>query len=204
MACKRRYSRIYLFTYTNFRNDKFKELRESTRETGAFCLASPKIIRVALGKDQESEHLEGLSELTDRLRGKTGLFFTNLQQDEVEKLLNNAESEDFARAGSKAHIDCSFEAGPLLLGGHPIAHTLEPSLRSNGLPTKLNKGVVELINDHTVCKVGDRLTTQQAMILRTFGYMSATFKLTLLAVFDKSNSHVINIADAGNEGSGSE
>ena len=43
----------------------------------------------------------------------------------------------------------------------PIPHTMEPGLRKQGVPSKLNKGVVEVVSDYTVCRKGDRLTPQQ-------------------------------------------
>ena len=51
--------------------------------------------------------------------------------------------------------------GPLEL----FSHSIEPYLRSLGLPTSLEKGKVTMLQEFRVCEAGDTVTPEQAKIL---------------------------------------
>ena len=176
---------MYLFTYENFRNEKFKELRERLRDSCKFCLGSNKVLKVALGMSAAEEYKPNLSKLAEDVHGNAGLLFTKLSRDEVQKIVDSFEVMDYARAGAEATEDVELPAGPVLQFGEPISHTLEPTLRQHGMPTKLNKGVVELVSDYVICSEGGMLSSDQAALLRIFGYMMAKFTLTLVGMWEQ-------------------
>ena len=203
-AAAEEHAAAYVFRVTNMRNDKFKELRQAARDpggplggaSGRFCLGGAHKLRVALGKTPADEPRPGLAALGARLSGDCGLFFTNAPHDAVAAMFASAETEDWARAGARATADVSLPAGPLHgPTGAPLAHTLEPSLRKHGLPTKLERGVVTLVSDTAVCHTGDTLTPGQAALLRVFGERQAVFRLTLVARWDEESGEVASCGE---------
>ena len=95
--------------------------------------------------------------------------------------------EDYARAGAKATDTIEYPQGPLEGPHGLIPHTLEPTLRKNGMPTKLNKGVVELVGSHIICKEGQRLSPEQVVLLRQFDIKMSTFKVFLDSKWTEEN-----------------
>jgi mRNA turnover protein 4 len=148
-------------------------------------MGSTRLLQVALGRGAADEYRPGYARLTPHLRGQTGLMFTRLDPAAARALLASFSHADFARAGSRASVDFELSAGPLTnpRTGEPLAHTLEPLLRKHGLPTRLNKGVVELLADHVVCRRGQSLDPNQAAVLRLFEVRSATCRLVPVAVW---------------------
>eukprot|EP00798_Chlamydomonas_sp_ICE-L_P016831 gene16831-23111_t len=181
------------------RTDKFKELRTELNESSKFVLGSNKVLQVALGKTDADEARTNLHLISQRLKGQVGLLFTSLSRAEVDEVIANFSHEDFARAGSRATEEFKLSEGPLENQLGPLSHTVEPSLRKYGLPSRLNKGVVELLADHTVCKENQVLDAHQAAILRVFGNKMAVFSLRLLAAWEDDEYEEI-AADNGEEG----
>jgi mRNA turnover protein 4 len=178
------YPSVFLLRYENFRNEAFKNLREKIRDTSTFCLGSNKVLKVAIGKSDAEEYKTNLHLLANDIRGNSALLFTKLPQADVERMVDSFEVLDYARAGSEATEEFAIPAGPVLQWGEPIAHTMEPTLRKHGMPTKLNKGVVELLTDYTVCREGETLTPDKAALLKIFGVQMATFRMRLVGKWE--------------------
>ena len=112
----------------------------------------------------------------------TGVVFTNLSKEDLESVMEEKTTKDFARVGQVATETIVVPEGAVMnIFGVAMSHTLEPTLRKHGLPTKLNKGVVECIKEKTICKKGMKLNADQCALLRQFGYKLATFHLYLKA-----------------------
>lgn len=68
--------------------------------------------------------------------------------------------KDFARSGAEAAETITLDAGP-------VAHSfsMTEQLRKLGMPVMLKTGVVELLENYTICRKGQTLTPDQAKLL---------------------------------------
>ncbi|XP_026655639.1 mRNA turnover protein 4 homolog isoform X2 [Phoenix dactylifera] len=170
------YSSVYVFTLENMRNLKFKELREQLKSSSRFFLGSNKVMQVSLGRSVADENKPGIHKLSKFLRGGTGLLFTNLEKEEVQRLFEEFEEHDFARTGS--------------IATEKFSHEMEPFLRKQGLPVRLNKGIIELVSDFVVCEEGQALSPESARTLRLLGIKMATFRVHLVCGWSPDNFEV--------------
>lgn len=93
------------------------------------------------------------------------------------RFFDNYSDIDYARAGQVVDEEIKLDAGPL----PQFAFSVEPQLRKLGLPVKLEKGEIQLIDDFTVCKAGDKLNPEQAKILKLLDHKLSEFKIKLVA-----------------------
>ncbi|MCO5557954.1 hypothetical protein L7F22_011528 [Adiantum nelumboides] len=184
--CLEEYSSLYIFAFENMRNTKFKEFRDSLKSSSRFFLGSNKVLQLALGRTTAEEVKDDLHKASEMLHGECGLFLTNLPIEEVERVFEEFEEHDFGKTGSLATETVELEEGPL----EQFSHDMEPFLRKQGLPVRLNRGVVELIADYTVCQSGEHLSSKASRILRLLGVQMATFRLHLICRWSPNEFHV--------------
>ncbi|KOX67864.1 mRNA turnover protein 4 like protein [Melipona quadrifasciata] len=182
------------------RNDKLKNIRSEWKDS-RFFFGKNKVIALGLGRSLETEIENNLHKLSLALRGQCGLLFTNRSKKELQtrtklasvrmnfvKVLNwmdEYEEIDYARSGFVVQETIVLSEGPM----PEFSHSIEPHLRQLGMPTVLQKGVVTLIKEYTVCKEGQMLTPEQARILKLLNKPLATFKLIPLGVFSKKHGY---------------
>ncbi|XP_076160696.1 ribosomal protein LP0-like isoform X1 [Ptiloglossa arizonensis] len=178
--CVERYTRIFLISVHNMRNNKLKDLRAEWKDS-RFFFGKNKVIALAFGKSPQNEIAEGIYKLSEALKGQCGLLFTNRTKKEVLHWMEEYEEVDYARSGFIIDESVTLPEGPM----PDFSHSIEPHLRQLGMPTALQKGVVTLLKEYVVCKKGQALTPEQARILKLLGKPVATFKLTPLGLFSK-------------------
>ena len=181
------HSNLFVFSVDNMRNNHLQDVRDawkSENKKGLFFMGKNRVMAVALGREESDEYNDLLHRVSRLLRGANrGLMFTNEDPLKVEEFFESHSEPDFARTNGVATEDVKLPEGPLPQFGH----AMEPQLRGMGMPTTLKRGVIHLLQDYTVCQSGDKLTSEQARILKLLGHKQADFKVNLIALWSKDS-----------------
>lgn len=190
--CADKYSSVYVLGVVNMRNVALQKVR-SQLATSRIFFGRTKLLSCALGRTPSEEHRDGLHQVAGALHGhgESGLLFTDAPMAEVRKVLDEAQLEEFARAGAPATETIELPAGPLT----QFPHNMEPYLRKLGLPTRLDNGVVTLRCNHSVCKEGATLDSDQAKLLQLMDVKMATFRLSLRCRWTEGGYEELDMTD---------
>jgi len=180
--CVDSYPNLFVFCVDNMRNSKLKDVRQHFKADSRFFFGKSKVMSLALGRIKEEEYQENLHRVSKKLSGQCGLLFTNRSIEEVRGYFNQFSLPDFARAGNDATQTVALSTGPL----EQFPFSMEPQLRKLGMPVELQKGVVTLTKDYTVCKKGDKLSPEQAKILKLLDLETASFKLNVVCCWSRN------------------
>lgn len=181
--CCDKFDNIFLFSVDNMRNGKLKDARMQWKDS-RFFFGKNRVMQLGLRRvvDSEDEEIKKtLSELCDRLTGQCGLLFTNHERQVVIDWFGSFCDVDFARSGFIATETLILPPGNL----EEFSHAIEPHLRKLGMPTKLERGIVTLYKEFTVCEKGQVLSPEQARILKLLGRPIAEFKMNIECCWTK-------------------
>jgi len=183
------YKFFFTFTLDNARNTVLKQLRLDWANDSRFFQTKRNLIKMAFGKNENTEVLKNLSKFADRINGNVGLLMTNKPMKEIESLIDNYNEYDYARAGSFSIATVIIKKGPL---NDFVTHSEEPYLRTKlELPVKLDRGIVHLLQDHKICNFKQILSANQALQLKTFKIKLSEFRINLDAMYDSSTHTIV-------------
>eukprot|EP01080_Neovahlkampfia_damariscottae_P006026 gene6026-10028_t len=179
--CLQEYEDVYVFDYSNCRSKHLKDARIAFRDESEFFLTKNKILKV--GINQVKDDFAELENIGDDLVGLRGLFFTSRPKEEVVKFFKEFHMKEFAKEGFVSNERVELKTGPLDF----FPHSLEPRLLKLGVPVELKNGVIHIVKDFVVCKKGDKLTPEQAKILKHLEMEMAEFSMNLISHWNSTD-----------------
>ncbi|KAL9060024.1 MAG: hypothetical protein Q9162_000874 [Coniocarpon cinnabarinum] len=198
-TCLSQYRYVYVLSVENMRNTYLKDVRTHFTSKGSrLFYGRSKVMAKALGHTPAEESQPGSHALTPYMTGDAGLLFSEETSTEVLSFCAEFRELDFARSGTVATRSFTIPEGVVYATGgeipsemdEPLAHSVEPQVRSLGMPTRLDKGKVMLDGEFEVCAEGAILDSRQTALLKMFGIRMAEFRVACQAWYDKVEERV--------------
>jgi len=187
-----KYSKVLIVTANNIGSNHLQKIRTSLRGQAVLLMGKNtmirKCIREHLGKNQSFEPL-----LT-HIKGNIGFVFTNGDLPEVRSKLSALKVKAAAKAGTIAPSDVIVPAGPT--GLEPTKTSFFQALQ---IQTKINKAVIEIINDVHLIKTGNKVSASQAVLLQMLNIQPFQYSLEVMTVYDDGSVYpaaMLDLTDA--------
>jgi mRNA turnover protein 4 len=187
-ACTLTYPTVIVFAYDNMRANKFKNIRTEWIDS-RFFLGKNRVMEMALLQAAEQNpKVQALAELAGDLSGQVGLLFTKKSIVDVEKVFQEQTEADFARAGFIPNTTLKIPAGKL----ENVPHSMAEWLQHQGMNVRLERGVIVVAVEYTLCTTGIPITPDQGKLLKYFGHKLAIFRLRPIAAVSKGIYKVLS------------
>eukprot|EP01087_Luapelamoeba_hula_P007821 TRINITY_DN191_c0_g1_i1.p1 TRINITY_DN191_c0_g1~~TRINITY_DN191_c0_g1_i1.p1 ORF type:complete len:331 (-),score=83.19 TRINITY_DN191_c0_g1_i1:91-1083(-) len=182
------YSKILIVTADNVGSNQMQHIRKAMRGKAVLLMGKNTMIRKAI-----RDHLEktpALEGLFPYVKGNIGFVFTNGDLSDVRNKLMELKVEAAAKAGAISPVDVIVPAGNT--GQEPTKTSFFQAL---SIPTKINRGTIEIINDIHLLKPGQKVTLSQAALLQMLGIRPFKYGLRVTSVFDNGAVYPASVLD---------
>ncbi|KAI0243808.1 ribosomal protein P0 (A0) (L10E) [Massospora cicadina] len=186
------YRSVFVVNVDNVTSNQMHQIRSSLRKEAVILMGKNTMVRRAM-KNFMAE-LPELEKLLPYVRGNIGFVFTNSDLKTVrDKVLANKVAAP-AKAGILAPCDVFIPAGNT--GMEPGKTSFFQAL---GVPTKITKGSIEIINDFHCVKKDTKVGPSEATLLNMMKIFPFTYGMTVVQVFNEGNCFPSSVLDIDND-----
>jgi len=186
------YSKVLIVTANNVGSNHLQKIRASLRGQAVLLMGKNTMIRKCI-----REHLSknaSFEPLLAHIKGNIGFVFTNGDLPEVRSKLSALKVKAAAKAGTIAPCDVIVPSGPT--GLEPTKTSFFQALT---IQTKINKAVIEIINEVHLIKAGSKVTVSQAALLQMLNIQPFQYSLDVKTVYDDGSVYpaaMLDLTDA--------
>lgn len=176
------YNQILIVAADNVGSNQLQNIRKGLRGDSVVLMGKNTMMKRSIRMHAEKTGNKAFLNLIPLLQGNVGLIFTKGDLKEVREEVAKYKVGAPARVGLVAPIDVVVPPGNT---------GLDPSQTSFfqvlNIPTKINKGTVEIITPVELIRKGDKVGSSEAALLAKLGIRPFSYGLIVLSVYDNGS-----------------
>jgi len=176
----------------NVGSRQMQQIRIALRGTATVAMGKNTTIRKVIKDFLRDNENHPCAALLQYVVGNSGFIFTNADLSSVRDIVVGNKVPAPARVGAIAPVDVYVEPGPT--GCDPGQTSWFQALN---IPTKINKGQIEMISRVQLVKAGDKVGESEAALLQKLNIKPFSYGLVVTNVYDNGDVFdpaVLNIA----------
>jgi len=188
-----KYDAGFIVHADNVSSKQFMDIRRGIRDTSAVLMGKNTMVRRAFRVYAEKNNKPFWAELSKLLVGNVGIVFTTAPLADIKEEIAKYKVGAPAKAGSIAPVDVICPAG-----GTGLDPSQTNFFQALSIPTKINRGAVEIVSDVKVISEGDKVGASEAALLAKLNIKPFAYGLVLQHVFEKESIYdpkVLDITD---------
>ncbi|XP_044509194.1 60S acidic ribosomal protein P0-like [Mangifera indica] len=184
------YHQILVAAADNVGSNQLQNIRQGLRGDSVVLMGKNTMMKRSIRIHSEKTGNKAFLNLIPLLQGNVGLIFTKGDLKEVREEVAKYKVGAPARVGLIAPIDVVVPPGNT---------GLDPSQTSFfqvlNIPTKINKGTVEIITPVELIKKGDKVGSSEAALLAKLGIRPFSYGLVVQSVYDNGSVFAPEVLD---------
>lgn len=174
----RQYQRIFICDADNVSSKQFQDIRKGMRGYGDVLMGKNTMMKRAI-KDLLTDIPE-LDRIIPLIKGNVGFVLTNGDLKEVRDLIQTFTVPAAAKSGSRAPVEVIVPAQQTVLGPEKTSF-----FQALAIPTKINRGSIEITSPVPLLSVGDKVSESAAMLLNMLKISPFTYGFDIMTIYDE-------------------
>jgi len=182
------YHSIFIVNVDNVGSNQMHQIRHALRGKATVLMGKNTMVRRCLrGLIPDYPQFE---RLLPHVKGNIGFVFTDGDLKEMRDVILSNRVKAPAKAGAIAPDDVFVPAGNT--GMEPGKTSFFQAL---GVPTKIARGTIEIINDVHLVKASSKVGASEAALLNMLNISPFTYGLTVVQIYDKGTTFPPSVLD---------
>jgi len=189
-----KYTKAFIVHADNVGSNQMMMIRKGLRPNSEVLMGKNTMMKRSIREYIKRTGNEEWQGLADLLVGNVGVIFTQDDLSAVRDVILSHKVPAPARVGSVAPVDVIVPAG-----GTGMDPSQTSFFQVLNIPTKINKGTVEIVSDVHLVKAGEKVGTSEATLLSKLKINPFSYGLAVQKVYDNGSVYDPKILDLKDE-----